>query len=228
MTAETFEAYATDRADARFTDWLRERSEPDWTDATEHRFVRELADGTVDDAVFRSYLVQDYAFVRTLTGTFGHAVGQAPTVGATTTLTDFLATLTDEEDDYFERSFDALGVSDGDRTDPPRAAVTAAFEDLLTRAALEGGYAETLAVLVPVEWVYLTWARGADGSPEAFYLREWIDLHADPAFEAFVAWLRRELDEYGPALDARRQRRVERHFRRAVALEVRFFDAAYG
>jgi len=27
-----------------------------------HRFVHELADGTVDDAVFRRYLVQDYAF----------------------------------------------------------------------------------------------------------------------------------------------------------------------
>jgi len=59
----TFDAYATDRTDARFTDWLRARSEPDWTDAVEHRFVHELADGTVDDAVFRRYLVQDYAFV---------------------------------------------------------------------------------------------------------------------------------------------------------------------
>jgi len=54
----TFDAYATDRTDARFTDWLRARSEPDWTDAVEHRFVHELADGTVDDAVFRRYLVK--------------------------------------------------------------------------------------------------------------------------------------------------------------------------
>jgi len=107
----TFDAYATDRTDARFTDWLRARSEPDWTDAVEHRFVHELADGTVDDAVFRRYLVQDYAFVWTLTGVFGYAVGQAPTMDAKASLTGFLGTLTDEENDYFERSFDALGVS---------------------------------------------------------------------------------------------------------------------
>ncbi|MFC6963045.1 hypothetical protein ACFQJ8_14900 [Halocatena marina] len=82
MTAETFEAYAAARTDARFTEWLRERSEPDWADATEHRFVRELGDGTLDDALFRRYLVQDYAFVGTLTSAFGYAVGQAPTMEA--------------------------------------------------------------------------------------------------------------------------------------------------
>ncbi|ACM58532.1 transcriptional activator, TenA family [Halorubrum lacusprofundi ATCC 49239] len=226
MTA-TFDAYATDRTDARFTDWLRARSEPDWTDAVEHRFVHELADGTVDDAVFRRYLVQDYAFVWTLTGVFGYAVGQAPTMDAKASLTGFLGTLTDEENDYFERSFDALGVSPDERTDPVPADATEAFEDLLTRAALEGEYEETLAVLVPAEWIYLTWATAASGVPEEFYLREWIELHDTSEFEAFVAWLRSELDEYGPKLGERRQHRVQRLFCRTVALEIAFFEMAY-
>lgn len=167
MTAETFEAYAAGRANARFTDWLRERSEPDWTAATEHRFVRELANGTVDDAVFRWYLVQDYAFVGTLTSAFGYAVGQAPTMEARGSLTKFLGTLTDEENDYFERSFDALGVPDDDRMSSPRADVTEVFEDLLVRASLEGGYEETLAVLVSAEWVYLTWASAVPDAPRS-------------------------------------------------------------
>jgi len=117
--------------------------------------------------------------------------------------------LTDEENDYFERSFDALGVSPDERTDPVPADATEAFEDLLTRAALEGEYEETLAVLVPAEWIYLTWATAASGVPEEFYLREWIELHDTSEFEAFVAWLRSELDEYGPKLGERRQHRVQ-------------------
>jgi len=96
---------------------------------------------------------------------------------AKASLTGFLGTLTDEENDYFERSFDALGVSPDERTDPVPADATEAFEDLLTRAALEGEYEETLAVLVPAEWIYLTWATAASGVPEEFYLREWIELH---------------------------------------------------
>jgi thiaminase/transcriptional activator TenA len=136
--------------------------------------------------------------------------------------------LTSDEDDYFARAFDALDVPAAERRDPALTATTEAFCDLLLRGALEGGYAETLAVLLPVEWIYLEWASArADASPERFYLAEWIDLHALAEFEAFVRWLREEVDREGPALSSRRQRRVARHFRRAVALEVAFFDAAY-
>ena len=222
--ADTFEAGDQDR----FSEWLRAGAEPDWSAALDHRFVEELAADEVDDAVFRRYLVQDYAFVETLVSVVGHAVGDAPSMDSKRHLAGFLGTLTDEEDDYFERSFDALDVPERQRVDPPLTETTEAFADLLVRGAREGGYAETLAVLLPVEWVYLGWANArADAEPDRFYLVEWIDLHAVPEFEAFVEWLREEMDREGPALSDRRQRRVARHFRRAVALEVAFFDDAY-
>ncbi|WP_226021322.1 TenA family protein [Halomicrobium salinisoli] len=224
----SYAAYAAEREDPRFTDWLRERTEPAWTEATGHRFARELGAGDLDDAVFREYLIQDYAFVEHLTGAFGHAVGEAPTMAAKSRLVDFLAVLTDDEDDYFERSFDALGVPDSASAAPERTPSTEAFVDLLERAAREGGYAETLAVLTPAEWVYLEWATAVAGeSPERFYLREWIDLHAVESFASFVGWLREELDREGAAASECRQRRIERLFRRTVELEVAFFDGAY-
>ncbi|MFB6206527.1 MAG: TenA family protein [Haloglomus sp.] len=213
----------------RYTEWLRARTGDDWAGATEHRFVRELAADELDDDAFRRYLVQDYAFVDALTSLVGHAAGHAPTVEARVELADFLTTVGTDEDDYFRRSFDALDVPESDRTDPDLLPVTRAFEDLLGRAA-RGGYAEALAVLVAVEWVYLEWATAATAGsrPERFYLDEWIDLHAVPAFREFVGWIREQLDAVGPALSARRERRVDRLFRRAVELEVAFFDAAYG
>ncbi len=224
----SYDVYARTHDDPRFTDWLRARSEPAWTDATEHRFVEELAAGTVAEDVFRRYLVQDYAFVTTLADLVGHAAGEAPSVEGKRELAGFLRTLTDEEDDYFERSFDALSVPEADRTSPSKTATTEAFEDLLARGAHEGGYAESLSALLAVEWVYCTWGvASAHASPDRFYLTEWVDLHSVPAFESFVAWLRTELDREGPTLSPRREERVARHFRRAVDLEVAFFDAAY-
>jgi thiaminase/transcriptional activator TenA len=228
--AETFEAYAaaTTTEDPRFTDWCRARAEPDWGEATGHRFTEALRAGTLDEEIFRRYLVQDYAFLDSLVGAFGHAVGEAPSMAAKSRLTDFLGTLTDDENDYFERAFDALGVTGADRTDPELAPATRAFEDLLGRAAREGGYAETLAVLVPAEWVYRSWAGDATDEPPArFYLAEWIDLHDNPGFDEFVAWLRAELDREGAAASPRRQERLARLFRRTVELEVAFFEGAY-
>ena len=225
---ETFTAYAETAGDARFTGWCRARAQPNWTAAVEHRFTEQLHDDTLDDAVFERYLVQDYAFLEPLVGTFGHALGEAPSMAAKGRLASFLGTLTDEENDYFERSFDALDVPERDRTDPALRPTTRALEDLLARAAREGGYAETLAVLVPAEWIYRRWAGAGTGDrPERFFLAEWIDLHDNPAFDAFVGWLRAELDREGEAASPERQRRLERLFGRTVELEVAFFEGAY-
>ena len=226
--ADTFGAYSESRDDPRFTDWLRERTEPAWTGATEHQFTQELGAGTIADASMATYLVQDYAFVDTLVGVFGYAVGQAPTMADKRQFVEFLDVVTDDEDDYFERSFDALDVPAEQWHEPERTATTEAFIDLLQAAKEQGGYAETLAVLVPAEWIYLSWAtREADNLPEAFYHSEWIDLHANDGFVAFVGWLREQLDAVGPTLSPRRQQRVARLFERTVTHEVAFFDAAY-
>jgi thiaminase/transcriptional activator TenA len=223
MTDTAFTEADTDR----FSKWLRERSEPAWSNATDHRFVRELGSDTIDDDVFQRYLVQDYAFLGAGVSVMGYAVGQAPTMDAKSRLVDFLGTMTDDEDDYFERSFNALNVPADDRTDPTLTSTTQAFIDLLYRASLDGDYEETLGVLVPLEWIYLVWAQSIDGGSERGYLDEWIDLHDNPGFEEYVGWLRDELDRCGPDLSPRRQHCVERLFARTVELEAAFFDAAY-
>ncbi|MDR5657780.1 TenA family protein [Halodesulfurarchaeum sp. HSR-GB] len=236
--SETFEKYpenvesgVTNGEDGdapRFTTWCRTRAQPNWTGATEHRFTEQLHAGTLDDDVFRRYLVQDYAFLEMLVGTFDHALGDAPSMASKSRLTDFLGTITGDENDYFERSFEALDVPDIDRTDPALHPVTRALQDLLGRASREGGYAETLAVLVPAEWIYRTWAETERAeAPERDYLAEWIALHDTPAFDEFVSWLRTELDREGAAASQRRQERLARLFGRTVELEVAFFDAAF-
>ncbi len=237
----SYGAYAETVADPRFTDWLRERSEPAWSDAITHPFTRELGAGTLDEDAYERYLVQDYAFLEALVGAFGFAVGEAPGIEAKRPLIEFLETVTSTENDYFERSFDALDVPESRRSDPDPSPTTAALLDLLGRAAREGGYAETLAVLVPAEWIYREWATAvateygdpdteppSDGAGLPFYYAEWIDLHAVPSFVDFVDELRDQLNAVGPECSPRRRRRVEELFRRTVDLEVAFFDEAYG
>ncbi|MES3517209.1 MAG: TenA family protein [Natronomonas sp.] len=240
MTAETYTAYTEDREEPRFTDWLRERSEPAFSEATQHPFIKELGAGTLDPDAFGEYLIQDYAFLESLVGAFGFAVGTAPGIASKRPLIEFLDVVTDEENDYFERSFEALGIPPERYADPQKTETTAAFVDLLERAAREGGYAETLAVLVPAEWIYESWAVAAaethgdpttdppsDGADLPFYYAEWIDLHAVASFRDFVGWLRGELDSIGPELSPRRQETVAGLFQRTVDLEVAFFDTHY-
>jgi thiaminase (transcriptional activator TenA) len=67
--------------------------------------------------------------------------------------------------------------------------------------------------------------RSAAGT---FLHREWITIHANQQFDAFVAWLRDQPDRDGPRLSPDRQEHIAEVFCRTVQLEKAFFDDAYG
>jgi thiaminase/transcriptional activator TenA len=229
MTDEKkYEPWAVGRDDARFTEWLKQRTEPTWSRATAHRFTTELADGTLADPVMRRYLVQDYSFLDSFARLLASAIVKAPSLADRIPLCRFLGVVTSDENTYFQRAFDALAVAAHDRAEPNLRAPTRGFHALMAEAVGCEGYAETLAPLVVFEWLYLSWATAvADRTPPVFYHAEWINLHANPEFTSFVAWLRGQLDREGPRLADDRRHRVAALFRRAVELELAFFDEAY-
>ncbi len=213
---------------ARFTDQLRAASEPDWTAAVSHRFTRELADGTLDDDVMRRYLIQDYSFLDSFVRLVGSAIAKAPSYADRLPFCRFLAVVTSDENTFFQRAFDALGVSGEDRMRPRLHPVTEGFHQVMAEAVASADYAETLAPLVVFEWLYLSWADPfRERRPRKFYHHEWIGLHASAEFASFVTWLRDQLDREAMALAPDVRQRVTEMFRRTVALERAFFEAAY-
>ena len=135
-----------------------------------------------------------------------------------------------QEDTYFVDSFDALGVAGEDRRSPVLSDATRDFDALMREAVATGSYPCVLAVLVVAEWLYLDWATrepaGDSGATRPEHVG-WIDLHRGDDFEAWVTWLRGQLDAHEPTDEAERAR-VADLFTRAVACERAFFDAAYG
>ena len=228
MSPSSYEAWAAGRADARFTEWLRQQAEPTWSEATGHRFTRELADGSLADAVMRRYLVQDYAFLDYFIRLVASAIVKAPSLADRIPLGRFLGAVTGEENTYFHRAFDALSVPEAGRTQPILRPTTRAFHAVMADAINAGGYQETLAPLLVFEWLYNAWATAiADRQPESFVHKAWITIHANPQFDAFVAWLRGQLNRDGPRLPPDRQEHIAEVFCRTVQLEKAFFDDAY-
>ena len=208
----------------RFTDLLRSQSEPNWTAAVEHRFVAELFDGSVADSVMTRYLVQDHRFLDSFLILLGAAIATADTFEARLRLGRFAGMISGEENTYFLRAFEALGVSSEQREQPQDTLPTAGFKAIMREAAASRSYAAALAVLNVAEWLYLDWATKAPQPlPDNFVHAEWITLHDNPEFRDFVAFLRDELDRVGP-----RQAAVTTDFfLRSVELERAFFDAIY-
>ncbi|WP_038364116.1 TenA family protein [Bosea sp. UNC402CLCol] len=208
----------------RFSETLRQASEPLWSQATEHRFVRELLSGTISDAVMARYLIQDHRFLDAFLTLLGAAVATTDSFEARLRFGRFIGMVSGEENTYFLRAFQALGVTAAEREQPPDTQATAGFKTIMRDAAATRSYAAALAVLNVAEWLYLDWATKATAPlPRNFVHAEWISLHDNPDFRDFVAFLRAELDRVGPAEAA-----LSRDFfLRAVALELAFFDSAY-
>jgi thiaminase/transcriptional activator TenA len=210
---------------APFTDWLRANSEPDWTAVTTHPFTNALFDGTVPANRMRSYLVQDYQFVDQFLALLGSALAKADRYQSRLAIAPAIAVITSDENTYFARAFDALGVPEQDRADPPLDQVTVAFRDLMAEVSAVGSYPEVLTVLAVAEWSYLEWARRAPNElPENFLYTEWITLHNSTSFGEWVSWLLSDLDRVGAGLPPRERDRCLRWFRQATTLEKQFFD----
>jgi thiaminase (transcriptional activator TenA) len=89
--------------------------------------------------------------------------------------------VSDEENTYFLRAFEALGVTELRRAADPDTQPTAGFKAIMLEAAQTRSYAAALSVLVVAEWLYLDWAsRASKPLPNNFVNSEWITLHDNP------------------------------------------------
>lgn len=208
----------------RFTETLKQASEQVWTQAVQHRFVTELFAGTVSNEVMAAYLVQDHRFLDSFLTLLGAAMATTDTFEARLRFGRFVGMVSGEENTYFLRAFEALGVTEEQREAVPDTEPTRGFQAIMREAAATRSYAAALSVLNVAEWLYLDWAsRAPRPLPRNFVHGEWIALHDNSDFRDFVAFLRNELDRVGP-LEADVSRDF---FLRAVSLELAFFDAAY-
>ncbi|MEV7006553.1 TenA family protein [Streptosporangium sp. NPDC051022] len=225
-----YDEWRAGTADPAFSQWLRSRCEPEWSAVVTHPFAASITRGETPADAMRRYLVQDFQFVDSFTALLGAAVASADSFESRVPFGRFLGeTATTEEKTYFHRALAALGVTAADLAAAAPEPVTADFIALMDEARTSLDYPLVLAVLCVAEWSYLGWAsRAEEPPPDDFVHREWIELHEGPAFRAWVGFLRGELDRLGPALPADGQLRVLDFFRRAVRLELRFFDMAAG
>ena len=226
----------------RFTEELREKAGDQWNRVVHHKFTKELAAGTIDkQTVLKRYLIQDHRFLDSFVVLLASIVAHLPTLLDRIPGCQFLAIITGPENTYFERSFEALGVSEEERSKTPNAEVTTKFCRLMRETAMSGNLEEMLAVIVVCEWSYLSWGQAvlaaeASGGPKVcrkdFCTSEWVDLHSGPAFEDVISYLRVLLDREGERLKAdasqtQRLENCERRFLEAVNLEEEFFEYAY-
>ncbi|EXF25973.1 transcriptional regulator, TENA/THI-4 family protein [Nesterenkonia sp. AN1] len=210
-----------------FAGQLRLATAEDWDASVHHRFVEELFAGTLSDEVLARYLVQDYQFFDAFVAMLGACVATTDSKPARLRFAAQPGMLAADEDGYFQQSFFELDVPAADVVSPPLAAPTAEFIAHMWEVARSRDYADLLVVLVIAEWLYLDWGQRHLPLPEAPKHRGWIDLHRGDEFRAWTQFLIDELNRVAPPLESDDGARLTARWKRIVAIERAFFDAAY-
>ncbi|MFF4122231.1 TenA family protein [Microbispora rosea] len=179
-----------------------------------HPTVRGIAAGHLPEAVFRSWLEQDYLFLLDYVRVFSRLAWQAPDAHLGDLVDLAHATWHDELD--LHRSLAAGFGADLDGA--VKGPACAAYTSFLLESAAD--YGEGLAALYPCMWGYSTLGRilAADPPAEPRY-RAWVDTYADPGFAALAARIAVMIDEAAP--DPARAREM---FVRGMEHELAFWD----
>lgn len=190
--------------------------------ARAHPFVRGLGDGSLPLPVFQSYVAQDAFFLEAFARAYALALARSPDGDGLRAFFGLLSGALDEL--QLHVGYAARWQVSLEAVEPKPA--TQAYTDFLLTTASLGSVGETCAAMTPCMRLYafLGQSLAAEGGarPENPY-HEWVETYAGEAFEALAAQMEGLLDRYAADTAA-----VRSAYRRAMQLEVAFFEASIG
>lgn len=185
--------------------------------ALAHPFVTGVADGSLPRERFAGYVAQDAFFLEAFARAYALGVAHSRDRASLDAFAELLAGVREElrlHEGYATRWGVDLSAAE------PVPATLAYTEFLLATAAL-ADVGETCAAMTPCMRLYAHLGRSLAGRAAPVYA-EWVDTYADPGFELLAGTLEALLDRLAADTPS-----MARTYRRAMELEVAFFDAAW-
>jgi thiaminase/transcriptional activator TenA len=185
--------------------------------ALAHPFVRGIAAGTLDRHRFIAYIAQDAAFLDAFARAYALALARSPDRAGVEAFAELIGGVCEEL-----RLHDAIAARWGiDMSTVDAVPATLAYTGFLLATAEQADTGLTCAAMTPCMRLYAYLGQSLAHGPVADPYRDWVTTYADPAFEALAARLESLLDRY-----VTDRASVADTYRRAMRLELEFFDAA--
>lgn len=210
-------------------DRLKVAAAADWQSYVDHAFVRGLGAGTLPQAAFRAYLVQDYLFLIQFARAYALATYKSRTLADMRAAQAGLAAILDEMDLHV-RLCGRWGLSPDDIEAAPEHQATVAYTRFVLDCGAAGDLLELHVALAPCVIGYAEIGRAlaprglaALGAHHPY--REWIGEYAGDAFQTAAAAARRHLDDLAArAMTERRFGELAALFGKASRLEADFWQ----
>ena len=169
---------------------LRKAAGDDWRAYVAHPFVQGLGDGTLPEAAFRHYLVQDYLFLIQFARAYGLAAYKADTLAEIRAASDGLKALVEVEMDLHRAYCADWGLDEAALEAADADGATLAYTAYVLERGLAGDLLDLRVALAPCVVGYgeigarlaADPATRTDGNPYA----SWIEMYAGAEYQAFM------------------------------------------
>ena len=215
-----------------FFERLKSEASAEWRAYTEHPFTAGLADGTLPEAAFRHYLVQDYLFLIEFARAYALAVYKSPELADMREAAAGLSAILDVEMNLHVKLCAGWGLSPRDLEQAPPTSETLAYTRYVLDAGMRGDLLTLRVALAPCVIGYAEIATRLAAQPGARVAtnryRVWIDEYAGAPYQAVAAGARAHLDRLAMRyVTPAREAELIAVFREATRLEVDFWDMGW-
>lgn len=175
---------------------------PDWDSYIRHGFVEGMRDGSLPQAAFLTYLVQDYLFLLQFSRAWALAVVKADTLEEMRSCAATVHTLLDHEMALHVETCAAAGIDTQAMLATPEAVTNIAYTRYVLDAGLSGDFLDLVVALMPCVLGYgeIGHRLATEAATNTPY-RDWIDTYAGAQYQQACA-------EAGALLDQAIARRL--------------------
>lgn len=200
-----------------------------WTDYTEHEFVRRLGEGALPLPAFQDYLVQDYLFLIQFARANALAAFKSTSLAGLEQAAAGLSAIL-HETGLHRRLTAGWGIAPEQLDAAREKQVTVAYTRFVLDCGMSGDLLDLQVALAPCTIGYAEIGRALAPALEAdprHPYRDWIAEYADEGFQATARAVIRRLDELGAdGIGPRRFARLAEIFGAASRLEADFWQQA--
>jgi thiaminase/transcriptional activator TenA len=215
-----------------FFDSLKAAAPGEWRRYAEHPFTNAMGDGTLPEAGFRHYLVQDYLFLIEFARAYALAVYKAPTLADMREGAAGISAILDVEMGLHVKLCGSWGLTPDDLERAPSEPETLAYTRYVLDTGMRGDLLALKVALAPCVIGYAEianrLARMPRGDDPSNPYRVWIAEYAGDAYQDVARAARAHLDRLAARyLTPGRRVELEGIFREASRLEADFWEMGW-
>ena len=213
----------------QFFERLKETYSEKWQAYTNHEFVLQIGRGTLPEACFRHYLIQDYLFLIHFARAYALAAYKADTLEDMRPAAASLSATVATEMKLHLTFCEGWGLTAADVEAAPEATATIAYTRYVLERGMAGDLLDLHTALTPCVLGYAEIGRKLLEDPETKLdgnpYRTWIEEYGGEAYQDLARESQNYLDGLAEKrLTETRYPEVAKTFARATQLETQFWE----